>query len=69
MSTCRDPASLARRSRPEWERKECRGKALYLGPDGALVLRSDEGLVLRLSWVNETSIRTTNSEELNGVTI
>ena len=46
-----------------------RGKALYLGPDGALVLRSDEGLVLRLSWVNETSIRTTNSEELNGVSL
>jgi BirA family biotin operon repressor/biotin-[acetyl-CoA-carboxylase] ligase len=41
-----------------------RGKALYLAPDGALVLKSDEGLVLRLSWVNETSIRTTNSEEL-----
>jgi BirA family transcriptional regulator, biotin operon repressor / biotin---[acetyl-CoA-carboxylase] ligase len=46
-----------------------RGKALYLGPDGALVLRSDEGLVLRLSWVNETSIRTTNSEELAGATL
>ncbi|MDD1746404.1 MAG: biotin--[acetyl-CoA-carboxylase] ligase [Methanomassiliicoccales archaeon] len=42
-----------------------RGKALYLAPDGALVLRSEEGLVLRLSWVNETSIRTTNSEELS----
>jgi BirA family transcriptional regulator, biotin operon repressor / biotin---[acetyl-CoA-carboxylase] ligase len=46
-----------------------RGKALYLAPDGALVIRSDEGLVLRLSWVNETSIRTTNSEELDGITL
>jgi len=46
-----------------------RGKALYLGSDGALVLRSDEGLVLRLSWVNETSIRTTNSEELDGISL
>jgi BirA family biotin operon repressor/biotin-[acetyl-CoA-carboxylase] ligase len=34
------------------------GKALYIGNDGALVLKSDEGLVLKLSWVNETSIRT-----------
>jgi BirA family biotin operon repressor/biotin-[acetyl-CoA-carboxylase] ligase len=33
------------------------GKALYIGEDGALVLKSDEGLVLKLSWVNETSLR------------
>jgi BirA family biotin operon repressor/biotin-[acetyl-CoA-carboxylase] ligase len=46
-----------------------RGKALYLSPDGALVLRSEEGLVLRLSWVNETSIRSTNNEGLAGVTL
>jgi BirA family biotin operon repressor/biotin-[acetyl-CoA-carboxylase] ligase len=45
------------------------GKALYLAPDGALVIKSDEGLVLRLSWVNETSIRITNSEELDGITL
>ena len=50
-------------------RETFRGKALYLAPDGALVIRSDEGLVLRLSWVNETSIRTTNSEELDGISL
>lgn len=33
------------------------GKALYINEDGALVLKSDEGLVLQLSWVNETSLR------------
>jgi BirA family biotin operon repressor/biotin-[acetyl-CoA-carboxylase] ligase len=41
------------------------GKALYLAPDGALVIKSDEGLVLRLSWVNDTSIRLTDSMESN----
>ncbi|HUL39980.1 MAG TPA: biotin--[acetyl-CoA-carboxylase] ligase [Methanomassiliicoccales archaeon] len=46
-----------------------RGKALYIGPDGALVLRSEEGLVLRLSWVNETSIHATNSEGTDGATL
>jgi BirA family biotin operon repressor/biotin-[acetyl-CoA-carboxylase] ligase len=38
------------------------GKALYIGEDGALVLKSDEGLVLKLSWVNETSIRTLDED-------
>jgi len=33
------------------------GKALYINDDGALVLKSDEGLILRLAWVNDTSIR------------
>ena len=41
-------------------REVLRGKALYLAPDGALVIKSEEGLVLRLSWVNDTSIRTTD---------
>jgi biotin-(acetyl-CoA carboxylase) ligase len=40
-----------------------RGKALYLEHDGALVLRSDEGLIMRLGWVNETSIRITKEGE------
>ena len=42
-------------------RERFKGKALYLAPDGALVIKSEEGLVLRLSWVNDTSIRTTDS--------
>ncbi len=42
-------------------REVFRGKALYLAPDGALVIKSDEGLVLRLSWVNDTSVRATDS--------
>jgi BirA family biotin operon repressor/biotin-[acetyl-CoA-carboxylase] ligase len=42
-------------------RETFRGKALYLAPDGSLVIKSDEGLVLRLSWVNDTSIRVTDS--------
>ena len=42
-------------------REILRGKALYLAPDGALVIKSEEGLVLRLSWVNDTSIRATDS--------
>jgi BirA family biotin operon repressor/biotin-[acetyl-CoA-carboxylase] ligase len=42
-------------------REILKGKALYLAPDGALVIKSEEGLVLRLAWVNETSIRTTDS--------
>ena len=42
-------------------REKFKGKALYLAPDGALVIKSEEGLVLRLSWVNDTSIRTTDS--------
>lgn len=46
-----------------------RGKALYLEPNGALVIRSEEGLVLRLSWVNETSIRITNNEEMHANTL
>lgn len=33
------------------------GKALYVNDDGALVLKSDEGLILRLTWVNDTHIR------------
>jgi BirA family biotin operon repressor/biotin-[acetyl-CoA-carboxylase] ligase len=41
-------------------REVMRGKALYLAPDGALVIKSEEGLVLRLSWVNDTSIRATD---------
>jgi len=41
-------------------RETFRGKALYMAPDGALVFRSEEGLVLRLSWVNDTSIRVTD---------
>ncbi len=41
-------------------RETFRGKALYLAPDGALVIKSEEGLVLRLSWVNDTSIRVTD---------
>ena len=44
-------------------RETFRGKALYLAPDGALVIKSDEGLVLRLSWVNDTSLRVTDSAE------
>ncbi|MCU0861191.1 MAG: biotin--[acetyl-CoA-carboxylase] ligase [Methanomassiliicoccales archaeon] len=44
-------------------RETIHGKALYLEHDGALVLRSEEGLVLRLAWVNETSIRVTKEEE------
>lgn len=36
-----------------------RGKALYLDHDGALVLRSDENLIFRLAFVNETSIKIT----------
>ncbi len=44
-------------------RESFRGKALYLAPDGALVIKSDEGLVLRLSWVNDTSLRVTDSAE------
>ncbi len=46
-------------------RETFRGKALYLAPDGALVIKSDEGLVLRLSWVNDTSIRVTDPTESN----
>ena len=42
-------------------REVFRGKALHLDPDGALVIKSDAGLVLRLAWVNETSIRATDS--------
>ena len=42
-------------------REVLRGKALYLAPDGALVIKSEEGLVLRLSWVNDTSIRATDA--------
>ena len=41
-------------------REVLRGKALYLAPDGALVIKSEEGLVLRLAWVNDTSIRATD---------
>jgi len=41
-------------------REVLRGKALYLAPDGAMVIKSEEGLVLRLSWVNDTSIRATD---------
>ncbi len=44
-------------------REAFRGKALYLAPDGALVIKSDDGLVLRLSWVNDTSLRVTDSVE------
>jgi BirA family biotin operon repressor/biotin-[acetyl-CoA-carboxylase] ligase len=42
-------------------REVLRGKALHLAPDGALVIKSEEGLVLRLAWVNDTSIRATDS--------
>jgi len=38
------------------------GRALHIADDGALVLKSDEGLVLRLSWVNETSLRTLDED-------
>jgi len=44
-------------------RETFNGKALYLAPDGALIIKSDEGLVLRLSWVNDTSLRVTDSAE------
>ncbi len=54
--------TLGRQIEASVGRETFRGKALYLAPDGALVLRSEEGLVLRLSWVNETSIRATNNE-------
>jgi len=43
-----------------------RGKALYLDHDGALVLRSDENLIFRLAWVNETSIKITKEGENEG---
>lgn len=61
--------TLGRQIEARVGKETLRGKALYLSPDGALVLRSEEGLVLRLSWVNETSIRTTNSEGLAGATL
>ncbi|MEM0449326.1 MAG: biotin--[acetyl-CoA-carboxylase] ligase [Methanomassiliicoccales archaeon] len=44
-------------------RETFRGKALYLQRDGALIMKSDEGLVLRLAHVNETSIKVTKEEE------
>lgn len=54
---------LGHRVEAQVGRETIRGKALYLEHDGALVLRSEEGLVLRLAWVNETSIRVTKDEE------
>jgi BirA family biotin operon repressor/biotin-[acetyl-CoA-carboxylase] ligase len=45
--------------------QELRGKALYLDMDGALVIRTREGMVLRLDSVHDTSLRVTDEEGLD----
>jgi len=43
--------------------KVVRGKALRVLKDGGLVVRSDEGPLVKLSWVSETTLRLLETEE------